>query len=649
MCGIGGILDYRPTSGKALEEMCDAMGEAISHRGPDDRGIWADADAGIGLAHRRLSILDLSIEGHQPMRSACGRYVVVYNGEIYNFAELRGMLERAGAQFRGHSDTEVLLAGIVNWGLQETISRANGMFAIAVWDRQERALYLVRDRLGQKPLYYGWIGSQFAFASELKAFAVLPGFSRELNRDALTLFLRHGYIPEPWCIWRGLNKLMPGTFLRMTPEDVATRALPSPMPYWTLAETAQAGAVNLIADEQEAEERLDALLRDAVRLCMVSDVPLGAFLSGGIDSSLVVALMQAQSNRPVRTFTIGFGEDQYDEAAHARTVARHLGTEHTELYVNERDARAVIPCLPTYYDEPFADSSQIPTYLVSRLARANVTVSLSGDGGDELFAGYNRYVWGANLARTIETVPTSLRRLSAAAMCAIPVRAWDGLAGLLPRQLRPPQSGDKVHKLAGIIGASSREAAYWRLTSLWQNPGSIVKRSIEPTTVLADPSLWPCTGSFMQDMMLLDAQTYLPGDILTKVDRASMAVALEARVPLLDHRVVELAWRIPIDLKLRDGTGKWILRKVLDRYIPRELIDRPKMGFGVPIGSWLRGDLKEWAESLIDEGRLRREGFFEEKPIRAMWEEHLAGRRNWQHQLWTVLMFQSWHETWAAS
>lgn len=646
MCGIGGILSNERFERTTLAQMCQTMSLSLGHRGPDDSNEWVDAEAGIGFSHRRLAIIDLSAEGRQPMHSACGRYVMAYNGEIYNFADLRAPLEQAGARFRGHSDTEVLLAGVVAWGLEETLRRANGMFALALWNRHEHALHLARDRLGQKPLYYGWAGRRLAFASELKAFALLPGFQRQLDRQALTLFLRHGYVPEPFCIWQGLWKLPPGTLLRIAPGDVEGRALPSPRAYWSLNEVARASAANPIANEKQAEEELDALLRDAVRLCMVSDVPLGAFLSGGIDSSTVVAMMQAQSGRPVRTFTIGFRENRYDEAVHAGTVAQHLGTEHTELYLSEGDARAVVPSLPQIYDEPFADSSQIPTYLVSRLARKHVTVSLSGDGGDELFAGYNRYLWSANIARAIRFAPRSLRALAAAAVRGIPVGVWDGLTDRLPGRLRLPQAGDKLHKLASIIGAANREDAYFRLTSLWQDPARIVRNAVEPATVLSDPKRWPNLGAFMHDMMLLDAQTYLPGDILTKVDRASMAVALEARVPMLDHRVVEFAWRLPLDLKFRNGSGKWLLRRVLDRYVPARLIDRPKMGFGVPIDSWLRGDLREWAEGLLGEERLRRDGHFEPKPVRDMWAEHLSGRRNWQHQIWAVLMFQSWHDMW---
>jgi asparagine synthase (glutamine-hydrolysing) len=416
------------------------------------------------------------------------------------------------------------------------------------------------------------------------------------------------------------------------------------MPYWSIREAASAGAAHPLAREDEAEEALDELLLDAVRLCMVADVPLGVFLSGGIDSSSVVAAMQAQSNRPVRSFTIGFREDRYDEAAQAKAVARHLGTDHTELYVGDAEARAVIPLLPDLYDEPFADSSQIPTCLISKLARQSVTVSLSGDGGDELFGGYNRYVWGAKIARGIGAAPRALRSVISCALEAIPVGAWDMAAGVLPARAWLPQTGDKVHKLAQIAGSASREAAYLQLTSLWQNPDSVVRGGHEPLTALANPARWPEMDGFIEKMMLLDSEAYLPGDILTKVDRASMAVSLETRVPLLDHRLVEFAWRLPLSMRLRNGQGKWLLRKVLDRYVPRALIDRPKMGFGVPIDSWLRGPLRDWAETLLAEARLHDEGFFDPAPIRKRWAEHLSGRRNWQNAIWTVLMFQAWLE-----
>ncbi len=642
MCGIAGIIDLGPRA--ALAETARAMAESLRHRGPDDSGLFVDEAAGVALSHRRLSIIDLSPLGHQPMESADGRHVIVFNGEIYNYQLLRH--ELAGENFRGHSDTEILLAAVTRFGIEETLKRANGMFALALYDRKNRVLHLARDRLGQKPLYYGFAGNAFAFASELKAIRAIPSFAPDLDVAALASYMRHGYVPAPHAIYRGLFKLLPGTWLSIPLAGLAERRLPEARPYWSLEDKVKEGSAQPFDySAEEAEDRLDALLRDAVRHCMVSDVPLGAFLSGGIDSSTVVALMQAQSSRPVRSFTIGFHEAGYDEAAFAGQVARHLGTDHTELYVDDAKARAVVPELPAMYDEPFADSSQIPTALVSGLARERVAVSLSGDGGDELFGGYNRYVWGRNTERLRALVPGPLRRLGAGAIESIPVGWFDALTRFLPARLRPPQPGDKLHKLASVLAAPSADEIYRRLVSLWPEPGKIVTGAREARTRLSAPETWPAVG-FAGQMMFLDAAGYLPDDILTKLDRASMAVGLEARVPLLDHRVVEFAWRLPARFKLRGGQGKWLLRRVLRRYVPDALTDRPKMGFGVPIDSWLRGPLRDWAETLLSEDRLRREGFFDPAPIRRRLAEHLSGRRNWQHALWAVLMFQAWTERW---
>jgi asparagine synthase (glutamine-hydrolysing) len=636
MCGLAGLLEAPSASGQAvLAQLCASMTGTLRHRGPDDGGIWTDADAGIALGLRRLAIIDLSMEGHQQMVSASGRYVLTINGEIYNYRELRRDLEQRGVRFRGQSDTEVLLEGIDRWGLEDALRRANGMFALALWDRTTRLLHLARDRLGQKPLYYGWTRRGLAFASELKAIEANPHFQDTLDRSALALFLRHGYVPDPFCIWSNARKLPPGTMLTVSAQDIVRRMTGEPQRYWNLREIAAAARSAPVGSERDAADALDQLLRDAVRLCMVADVPIGAFLSGGIDSSTVVALMQAQSSRPVRTFSIGFHEDRLDEARHAMGVARHLGTDHTELYVSEADALAVIPSLSTVYDEPFADSSQLPTYLVSRLARESVTVSLSGDGGDEVFGGYNRYVWGAALDAGIRGVPRPLRSLAARTLQAIPVAALDSAARLLPERLRYAQAGDKLHKLARIIDAPSSAAAYRRVTSLWDEE-LVTGDGVQP-----EGADWPDL-TFQDAMMLRDTETYLPGDILTKVDRASMAVSLEARVPLLDHRVVEFAWRLPLSMKLRKGSSKWLLRQVLDRYVPQKLIERPKAGFAVPLATWLRGPLRAWAEDLLAEDRLRADGYFAPAPIRRRWQEHLSGRRNWQDALWAVLMFQEW-------
>lgn len=634
------------------------MASAIRHRGPNDRGVWCDPVVGLGLGHARLSILDLSPEGHQPMHSAGGRYVLTYNGEVYNFAELRKELEARGVAFRGHSDTEVLLAAFETWGVDKAVYRFIGMFAFALWDRVDRILYLVRDRLGIKPLYFGWVSQHFIFASELKAFHRLPFFRSAIHRGALMLYVRHGYIPAPFSIYDNIYKLPPGCMLMLTPERAARphRFCPDPdsigdwkpIRYWSARTVVEQGNQSpFLGSDVEAEEELHSLLRSAVGLRMIADVPLGAFLSGGIDSSTVVTLMQAQSVKPVKTFTIGFHEDGYNEAHYAKQIAQHLGTDHTELYVMPQQAMAVIPRLPEIYDEPFADSSQIPTLLVSELARRDVTVSLSGDGGDELFAGYNRYFLGCRLWRQTSWIPPRLRQVLARGLTLfspswLNTMFWR-LGALAPALQHP---GDKLHKLAGILAIDHPEGMYLSLISLWQEPSRVVLGATEPLTTLTDCSRWAKLDDLTLRMMYLDLVTYLPDDLLVKVDRASMAVSLEARVPLLDHRVVEFAWRLPLSLKIRrEGAGKWILRQVLDRYVPKALIERPKMGFGVPIDHWLRGPLKDWAESLLDERCLRQDGFFNPQPIREKWAEHLSGKRNWQYALWTILMFQAWHRS----
>ena len=621
------------------------MVAAIRYRGPDDSGIWCDESVGIGLGHARLSILDVSPMGHQPMVSASGRYVISYNGEVYNFAELRSELEAVGQKLRGHSDTEVMLAAFEEWGVEKAVQRFVGMFAFALWDKHTRTLTLGRDRLGEKPLYYGWQGQTFLFGSELKALKGHPAFRAEVNRNVLALFLRHNYIPAPYSIYQDISKLPPGCLLTVS----LSQRNPRIMPFWSGKQAIQAGIARPFDEsESAAVSALEALLKDAVGLQMVADVPLGAFLSGGVDSSTVVALMQAQSSRPVKTFTIGFHEEGYDEAKHAQLVARHLGTEHTELYVMPKEAMDVIPRLPALYDEPFSDSSQIPTFLVSELARKHVTVSLSGDGGDELFGGYNRYFWATNIWRRIGWAPQPIRAALAGVLTALPPSAWNGvfkaLACFLPAGWRYANPGDKLHKLAEILAVRTPEEIYLHLVSHWKTPAKMVHGANEPPTVLTDPGQWADLPDFEQRMMYLDQMTYLPDDILTKVDRAAMGVSLEARVPVLDHRVVEFAWSLPLSMKIRQGQGKWLLRQVLYRHVPKELIERPKMGFGVPIDMWLRGPLKGWAEELLDEARLQREAYFDPRPIREKWAEHLTGRRNWSYYLWDVLMFQAWLE-----
>ena len=646
MCGFAGFLSAQPGGCEELEAVATCMANAIAHRGPDDAGAWADAQAGIVLGHRRLSIIDLSPAGHQPMASGCGRFVLAFNGEIYNHLGMRAELEEKGdSPWRGHSDTETLLAGFKAWGIQGTLERSVGMFAMAIWDRQTNILTLARDRIGEKPLYYGWQGSGssevFLFGSELKALRAHPAFGAEIDRGALSLLLRHNYIPAPYSIYKGIAKLNPGCLLTVSLDHRE----PMMTTYWSGAKVAETGVGNAFAGSAtQAVDALEILLKDAVRQQMMADVPLGAFLSGGVDSSTVVALMQAQSSRPVKTFTIGFNEEAYNEAVHAKSVARHLGTDHTELYVTPEQAMAVIPRLPALYDEPFSDSSQIPTFLVSQLARQHVTVSLSGDAGDELFCGYNRYQMTARRWQKLAVLPVPLRKLMAQGVKSVSPQVWDRVTAVLPRSVRGANIGDKLHKGANVLASESVDALYRGLVSHWDDPASVVIGGLEPATLLTGnaPDL-PALDE-VERMMALDMLTYLPDDILVKVDRASMGVSLESRVPFLDHRVVEFAWQLPLDMKLRDGQTKWALRQVLYRHVPKELVERPKMGFGVPLHDWLRGPLRDWAEALLDQARLEREGYFHPAPIRQKWAEHLSGQRNWAYHLWDVLMFQAWLE-----
>ncbi len=652
MCGLSGFLSKNFP--QYPEQLLKNMGQAISHRGPDDNGQWWDGDAGIGLSHRRLSILDLSPAGHQPMLSACGRFVIAFNGEIYNHLELRRELEkilptpilqRKDVCWRGHSDTETLLAAFATWGIEAALQKCTGMFALACWDRQKRTLTLARDRLGEKPLYYGWQGNSFLFGSELKALKAHPAFNAEVNRDALALLMRHNYIPAPYSIWQGLNKLQPGCLLTVS----TAQREPHITPYWSGKHIIEAGLRSpFTGSADEAVSALETVLQDAIGQQMVADVPLGAFLSGGVDSSTVVALMQAQSSRPVRTFSIGFHEAQYNEAEHAKAVAKHLGTEHTELYVTANDALNVIPKLPSLYDEPFSDSSQIPTFLVAQMARQHVTVSLSGDAGDELFCGYNRYLMASRLWGKLSQLPVGLRRAMASSLTTLSPAAWNRLANpltkSLPSRFGQMNVGDKLYKGAGVLACQTAGELYLNLVSHWQDPAGLVLGATEPPTLLTTTKAQPNTPTDIERMMALDMLTYLPDDILTKVDRAAMGVSLETRVPFLDHRVVEFAWTLPLQYKLRNGVGKWALRQVLYKHVPKALIERPKMGFGVPIDDWLRGPLRDWAETLLNEKRLRNEGFFNPLPIRIKWEEHLSGKRNWHYYLWDVLMFQAWLE-----
>jgi asparagine synthase (glutamine-hydrolysing) len=653
VCGLTGFWQALGARA-AMEPVARRMAERLAHRGPDDSGEWADEKAGVALGHRRLSIVDLSRKGHQPMFSASGRFVIAFNGEIYNFRDLRAALERDSTPpaWRGHSDTEVMLAAFERWGVESALQRFVGMFAFALWDAKERILHLARDRLGEKPLYYGFAARDFVFASELKALLAYPGFAPRIDRRALAAYVQLACVPAPLSIYEGIYKLLPGCLLSLDTNQLGARALPEPRAYWSLEQVVERGVAQpFTGTVEEAADLLELRLREAVAGQMVADVPLGAFLSGGVDSSAVVALMQAQSSRPVRTFSIGFSEPDYDEARYAKRVAAHLGTAHTELYVTPQEALAVVPNLPQIYDEPFGDSSQIPTFLVSQLARRHVTVSLSGDAGDELFGGYNRYRWGETIRRRVGWLPQAGRNALCGAIQGVPPGAWDGVMGALsfalPQRLRPKAAGDKLHKLARLLSRDSEAELYEALVSHWS--ADLVRGVRQATATWTLRTLPERLRTLPERMMYLDALGYLPDDILVKLDRASMAVSLESRVPLLDHRVVELAWRLPLEMKIHGGQSKWLLRRVLYRYVPRELIERPKMGFSIPLDSWLRGPLRDWAESLLDPARLAREGFFQPEPIRKRWAEHLSGARNWQHHIWGVLMFQAWLERWGAT
>jgi asparagine synthase (glutamine-hydrolysing) len=650
MCGLIGLVSPHGRSSEAeLRALSERMSEALKHRGPDSKGVWVDQYSGVALAHRRLSVLDLTTAGRQPMHSASGRYVIVLNGEIYNFKKLRQAVESklGSVGWVGHSDTEVLLEAIASWGLEETLKRVVGMFAFALWDTTKRELHLVRDRAGEKPLYYGWIGSQFAFSSELKGLRAIPGFDNAVDRNALALYMRYSAVPAPHCIYKNIFKLPPGCSITLTEHDLHSARLPEPKPFWSWLSVARDGIANPKDFESvdSAVEALDSVLREAIAGQMVADVPVGAFLSGGIDSSTVVALMQAQSMRPVKTFSIGFFERSYDEAQQAKQVAAHLGTEHFELYVTPEDAIGVIPRLSEIYCEPFSDSSQIPTLLVAELARKHVTVSLSGDAGDELFGGYNRHYVVAQSWSKMANIPKLLRRTTARLLRSLSPAVWEAtyraFRPVIPREYEMRMPGEKVYKAADSLESTSAYDLYQRLRSHWR-PAEVVIGALERQDRSMDDAIgFP---NVAEQMMALDGATYLPDDILVKLDRAAMSVSLETRVPFLDHRVVEFAWQLPLSMKLRNGQGKWILRQVLYKYVPRELVDRPKMGFAVPIDSWLGGPLRDWAESLLEVPRLKAEGYFNPEPIRQKWQEHISGRRNWQNHLWDVLMFQGWLE-----
>jgi asparagine synthase (glutamine-hydrolysing) len=642
MCGVTGFLDLRHGhSGDRMQGMVDAMAAALAHRGPDAHGTWIDAEAGFALGHRRLSIVDLSDAGAQPMHSASGRYVISYNGEIYNADDLSAQLVGAGHHLRGHCDTEVLVEAIDAWGLARALEAANGMFAFALWDRQERELHLARDRLGEKPLYYGWMGDTLLFGSELKALRAHPAFRADINRDALTAYFRSNCVPAPLSIYEDVWKLPPATVLTVATRSAHPRESVL-VSYWSALDAFGADAGSAKLTDADAIDAVDELVRDATKIRMRSDVPLGAFLSGGLDSSAVVALMQAQCTQSVRTFTIGSVSRVYNEADRAAEIAGHLGTRHSELIVTGEDALSVIPRLGEIYDEPFADSSQIPTLLVSELARRDVTVSLSGDGGDEVFGGYDRYRTVPMLAKRLSRIRPGARAAAAQAMLAVPPPVWDAMTRPIPTRVRPRIPATKVAKLSQLMTLDSPSDMYRKLVTHWDDPSSIVIGGHEPAS--AAGAEW--SDDIVRQMMSLDTVSYLPDDILVKLDRATMSVSLEGRIPLLDHRLVELLASMPSQMKIRDGETKWLLRRVLERYVPAQLLKAPKSGFGVPVGSWLRGPLRPWAEELLSPTRIARDGYLRVEPIREMWNAHLGRRRDWGYHLWDVLMFQSWLDTW---
>ncbi len=635
MCGITGL--FVPGGDRDLQGQVRAMTATVAHRGPDGDGTWTDDERGISLGHRRLAVVGLGELGAQPMTSRSGRWVLTYNGEIYNALAVGRDLEGAGVAFRGTSDTEVLVEALDAWGPAAALEAIDGMFAFGAWDRQEERLVLARDRMGEKPLCFAPLGRGVAFASELRALRTLPDFDATIAPDAVSLFLRYKYVPAPWTIHRGARKLAPGTWLEVGPDGTIGEA----QAYWSVTDVVEQGRPPPVA-ETEALDDLDEVLGRAVAQRLRADVPLGAFLSGGIDSSLVATLGAEQLDRPLQTFTIGSPDRDHDESSHARDVAARLGADHTELVVTPEDALAEVPGLVDVWDEPFADSSQVPTLLVSRLARRSVTVALSGDGGDELFGGYNRHLWLPRTWERVGRVPPTVRRAVGAALAGPSPSTWDRAAGLIPERRRPRLVGLKAHKLGGMLRAHDEAEAYGRLVSHWQDPDAIVPGAAEPATLTHRRRDWPAAPTLAEQLMAVDAQTYLPDDVLVKVDRASMSVALEARVPLLAREVVEQAARLPLELKIRDGVGKWALRELLARRHPRAMFDRPKAGFGIPIALWLRGPLRSWAEDLLSPASLRSTGLLDPAPVRAAWDEHQSGRRDRSSDLWDVLMLESW-------
>ncbi len=644
MCGISGFVDPdKSTSKDKLLDVISRMTDTISHRGPDDSGVWVDKSKGIALGHRRLSIMDVSQSGHQPMETRCGRYIIIFNGEIYNYRAIRNKIdnESESISWQGNSDTEVMLAAISRWGLSRALKEFVGMFAFALFDKAGEILYLVRDRIGEKPLYYGWSSGIFLFGSELKPFRAHPAWRGDIDRDVLGLYFRNNYIPAPYSIYKNIFKLPPGTILALNINRLAAYELPKPDQYWSLLDIAQKGINNPFeGDDQEAISELDKYLKEAISGQMISDVPLGAFLSGGVDSASIVALMQSLSSKPIRTFTIGFHDKAYDEASYARPVAEYIGTDHTEACITPGDCISVIPKLPALYDEPFADSSQIPTFLVCYMARQSVAVSLSGDGGDEVFLGYNRHIHLDRLQRVFKRIPLPLKKLISTSLDTLP-------ASLTEFFLRKKKYGilaDQVQKTAGIIAKRDPSEMYQNLTQFWNYPGEIVLDSKERQSLLTDKMLWPDFANLLHKIMYIEQMTSLPDCMLVKVDRAAMGLGLEMRVPFLDHRLVEFSWRLPLIMKYRNGLSKWILRQILYKHVPRYLIERPKSGFSIPIDVWLKGPLRDWVEDLLDETRLKNQGYLNVNMVRAKWFEHLEGKKKWQQHLWSVLMFEEWLE-----
>lgn len=637
MCGIVGFISS--DSNTQLEKNIKLMLETLNHRGPDDSGTWIDSKSGVAFGHKRLSVIDISEAGHQPMISKCGRYLIVFNGEIYNHLTLRHKLKES--HWRGNSDTETLLECISQWGVNKTLKSLSGMFAFALWDIQTQKLILARDRFGEKPLFYGWSNNQFLFGSELKALKKIPKFNNPINRNALDLYFQFSNVPSPYSIYEDIYKLEPGYFLVLNRNELSKKIIQI-ISYWNIDEVVRNSKENIIRNENEAIAKVDSSLRRSLSEQSIADVPLGAFLSGGIDSSLIVSILQSQSDKPIQTFTVGFEEKRFDESVYAGDVARHLRTEHNEIIVTSADAISVIDKLPELYDEPFSDSSQIPTYLICKAARSKVTVALSGDGGDELFGGYNRYFWGPRIWNQINWMPYSLRKLISYSIRGISLNNWDNLNAIFPKNLLPSSLGEKAHKFSNLLAnINSIEELYIRLVSDWQNTDKLVKRSKSVPTKLDEINKYSQLKS-EEMMMMMDIKTYLTDDILTKVDRASMGISLETRAPFLDYRLAELAWQIPLNMKIRDNKGKWILRKILEQHVPSKMINRPKTGFGVPIGEWICGPLQEWAEDLLERKILEEQGYLNVELVQKYWNEHLQGKSDWTGRIWSILMFQAW-------